>query len=356
LRLLELHPHLAEAVISLAILLGSYLAARALSHLFGRLAAAAARRSATPLDDRLVTVLQAPVTYGLFLMGAWAAVHRLPLPPAWSARLDGVLYMLGVALLALALLRSFGIFMRWYVAHAQASQAVGPGSEFGPLFSKLGKALIVLLAAITLLQHVGVNVASLVVSLGVGSLAVGLAAQDTLANMIAGFTLMLDRPFLIGDRIQLASGEVGDVQAIGMRATEIRTLDESVLVIPNSVLVKERVVNLSRPTREVAVKVDLSVVFGSDLARVKQILLQAVEATPQAAAKPAAVVVVTRFGAMSVDLQLSFRVTDYAQAPAGRGQVYEELQKRLAEAGIELALPVSRILHEAEPDEDEGAA
>ena len=60
-RLLELHPHLAEAVISLAILLGSYLAARALSLLFGRLAAAAARRSATPLDDRLVTVLQAPI-------------------------------------------------------------------------------------------------------------------------------------------------------------------------------------------------------------------------------------------------------------------------------------------------------
>ena len=352
-KLLERYPQLAEPAISLAILLASYLVARAIAHLFGRLAGAAARRSATSLDERLLTALQAPLTYALFLAGAWVAVHRLPLPPAWSVRLDGVLYVLGVVLLALALLRSYGILMRWYMSRA-AAQAGGPASEFGPLFSKVGKALIVLLAAIAVLQHVGVNVASLVVSLGVGSLAVGLAAQDTLANMIAGFTLMVDRPFRIGDRIQLASGEVGDVQAIGMRATEIRTLDESVLVIPNSVLVKERLVNQSRPSRAVAARVDLSIAHGSDPARVRQILFESIAATPLATPEPAAVAVVTRFGAFSIDFQLSFRVRDYTEQAIARGQVYEELQRRLADAGIELAVPIQRILHEPAPDE--GAA
>jgi small-conductance mechanosensitive channel len=92
-----------------------------------------------------------------------------------------------------------------------------------------------------------VNVSSLVVSLGVGSLAIGLAAQETLSNMFAGFTLMLDRPFQAGERIRLASGEVGDVLAIGMRATRIKTLDETILVVPNNILVRERLVNMSRP-------------------------------------------------------------------------------------------------------------
>jgi small-conductance mechanosensitive channel len=353
--LLARYPRLVEVGISLAILAGSYLGARVVSHVLARLARRMAR-SATPLDDQLVAALQWLLTYALFMAGAWSALHRLPLPSTWLARLDVALYVLGVLLLALALLRSYGALMNYYILHSAAAAAGGPASEFGPLFSKLGKGLIVLLAAIAVLQHVGVNVASLVVSLGVGSLAVGLAAQDTLANMIAGFTLMLDRPFRIGDRIQLASGDVGDVQTIGMRATQIRTLDESVLVIPNSVLVKERLVNLSRPTSAVAVKLDLSVVYGSDLARVKQILLQAVEANPHAAAEPGATAVVTRFGALSVDLQLSFRVRDYAQAPVARGRVYEELERRLAEADIEIALPVSRVLHEAEPAEDEGAA
>lgn len=80
---------------------------------------------------------------------------------------------------------------------------------------------------VSLLVLAGAYVAALVISLGVGSLAVGLAAQDTLANMFAGFTLMLDRPFRIGDRIALSSGEMGDVDAIGIRATRIRTLDQT---------------------------------------------------------------------------------------------------------------------------------
>jgi small-conductance mechanosensitive channel len=162
---------------------------------------------------------------------------------------------------------------------------------------------------------------------------------------------MLDRPFHIGDRIQLASGEVGDVQAIGMRATEIRTLDENVLVIPNSVLVKERVVNQSRPGREIAARVDLSVAYGSDAGRVRQVLLEAVAASPHAAADPAPVAAVTRFGAFSVDFQLSFRLRDYRELAVARGQVYEDLQRRLADAGIEIALPIQRVLHEQAPDE-----
>lgn len=350
-RLFARHPQLVEVAISLAILLGSYLAARLLSFALGRLAA---RRSATSLEDHLVAALQMPLTYALFLAGAWAAVHRMPLPAAWSARLDTALYVLGVLLLALALVRSYGILMRWYTSHSAAAAAGGPAREFGPLFNKLGKGLIVLLAAIAVLQHVGVNVASLVVSLGVGSLAVGLAAQDTLANMFAGFTLMLDRPFRIGDRIQLASGEVGDVEAIGIRATQIRTLDENVLVIPNSVLVKERLVNQSRPSHQIAVRVELSVAYGSDLAQVKRILVEAATASEHAAPDPAPVAVVTRFADVSVELQLVFRARDYTEQALARGQVYEELQRRLTAAGIEIAVPVRRILHE--PARDQGAA
>lgn len=341
------NPALREAAVSLAILAGSYLAARLLSFLFGKVLARAARRTDTRLDDRLIVAVKRPLTYALFLVGAWAALHRSPLPPAWAGRLDALLFVLGVLLVSLALARALSIFLEWYATESGAAQAGAVGVEFGPLLNKLGRALIGVLAAITILQHLGVNVASLVVSLGVGSLAIGLAAQDTLANLFAGFTLTLDRPFAVGDRIQLATGEVGDVVAIGMRSTRLRTLDETYVIVPNAVLVKDRLVNLTRPTRAMTVRVDVAVAYGSDLDRAKTVLAEAAAACSYLAPDSQPVVVVTALAEFAVNLRVVVVARDYTEAHLAKSQVLEEVVRRLGEAGIQIPYPTRRIIQEA---------
>jgi len=176
---LLLDPRVRETLVSLAILLGSYLAARLVSFLFAQVLTRAARRTASSLDDRLIAALERPLTYSLFLVGAWAAVHRLPVHPRWVDRSDGVLFLLAAGLVTLAVARAYGIFLSWYTTESRHPRAEGLAKEFGPLFGKVGKVFIAVIGAITILQHFGVDVASLVVSLGVGSLAVGLAAQYT---------------------------------------------------------------------------------------------------------------------------------------------------------------------------------
>jgi small-conductance mechanosensitive channel len=213
----------------------------------------------------------------------------------------------------------------------------------------VGKAFIGLLACIAVLQHLGVNVASLVVSLGVGSLAVGLAAQDTLANMFAGFTLMLDRPFRVGDRIQLSSGENGDVEAIGVRATVIRTSDESLLIVPNSALVKDKLINLSQPTRRLAVSIPIGVAFGSDLALVRRILIESAQAGSHVDRDREPLALVTGFTDLAVGMMLKFWVNDFNDAGLARTEVLERVHDRLREAGVELpSLAVARAARAAE--------
>jgi MscS family membrane protein len=189
-------------------------------------------------------------------------------------------------------------------------------------------------------------VASLVVSLGVGSLAIGLAAQDTLSNMFAGFTLMADRPFRVGDRIRLATGETGDVQEIGMRATLIQTLDETLLVVPNSLLVKDRVVNLSRPSRGLTTRVEIGVAYGSDLSLVRGLLAEAALASEHADRERAPEVLVTRFTDFAVTVMLVFWVRDYTKQGLAVSQVYEEIERRFRERGVEIPLPVRRLIVE----------
>jgi MscS family membrane protein len=336
-------PRLREILLSLGILLGSYLGARFLSFLVGRMLSRAARRTGVSIDEGAIKALKRPLTYAFFLAGAYAAVQRMPEPGRWAGRPDHAIYATAVALVSLALVRAYGILLAFY---SQSRRGEVLTTEFGPLLAKLDRIVIVLLGVIAVLNNFGVNVQSLVVSLGVGSLALGLAAQDTLANMFAGFTLMLDRPFTLGDRIQLATGEVGDVETIGMRATEIRTLDETFLIVPNSSLTKDRLVNLSRPSRAITVRMEVGVAYGSDLSLVKRILREAALASEYVDPERPPLVLVARFADFFVGVQLVFWVRDYSEQGLARSQVHEEAYRRLREAGIEIPLPTRRIIQE----------
>jgi len=338
------HPALRELLVSLALLAAAYVAARVASFLIGLAIARSAARGG--IDQRLLSALKRPITYALFLFGAWAAVNRMPVSARVDALVDGVIFAFGVLLVTLALARAYSILLDWYAARAHPDAAATElAREFNPLFSKVGKVFIALVALSMLLQHFGVNVASLVVSLGVGSLAVGLAAQDTLSNMFAGFAILLDRPFRVGDRIQLATGEVGDVQSIGMRATLIKTAEETLVIVPNSLLVKERLVNLSRPTRHIVTRVEVGVAFGSDLRKVKQVLADAVGRSPRVDHAREPVVLVTRLHESAVNFVVMFWARDYAEQGLARTEVYEAVHDGLTAAGIETPRP-TRIIQE----------
>jgi small-conductance mechanosensitive channel len=155
---------------------------------------------------------------------------------------------------------------------------------------------------------------------------------------------MLDRPFRIGDRIQLASGEIGDVEAIGMRATRIRTLDQTLLVVPNGTLVKERLVNQSRPTRAITTRLELGVAYGSDLALVRSAMEQAALAVPYVDPGQPPLVLVTKFGEFSITCRLVFHSRDYAEKDLAVSAVHEEIDRRFREAGIEIPYPTRRVI------------
>ena len=340
-------PWLRELFVSLGILLCSYLGARSLSYVIGKFLARATRRTETDLDDQLLSAAKRPITYLLFLIGARWALARLEVSASFAQRLETGFYVAGLFIMALALMRAWGLLLAWY-AHSP-HLAEGLAVEFGPLVSKLGKVFIFLIAAIAIMNRLGINAASLVVSLGVGSLAVGLAAQDTLANMFAGFTLLLDRPFRIGDHIRLASGESGDVQAIGMRATRIKTGDDAILVVPNSLLVKERVVNVSKPSRNLTARVEVGVAYGTDLALAKRVLTEAVLAAPFVETERKAVPLVLRFGEFAIHMAVVFWAKDYAQVGLAVSAVLEEIDRRFRESGIAIPFPTRTLIQGGAP-------
>jgi len=195
------------------------------------------------------------------------------------------------------------------------------------------------IAVVMVLGHFGVDVSSFLVFLGGGSVALALAAQETLSNMIAGFVIMIDRPFRIGDRVKLPTGEIGDVFEIGMRSTKILDFDHNLIISPNSELVKTRVVNYSYPEARIRVAVDVGVAYGTDLRVARETILALLRAEKSVLKDPAPQVAVVALADSSVNLQAVAFTADFHNKSAIETSLREHIYQEFSKAGIEIPFP-----------------
>ncbi|MES2800893.1 MAG: mechanosensitive ion channel family protein [Bdellovibrionota bacterium] len=125
--------------------------------------------------------------------------------------------------------------------HKKQSQL---GDQLAPLATKTLKALVIIIGSLVILQNFGVNVTAILAGLGLGGVALAFAAQDTVANFFGTITILLDSPFRVGDHVKIIDVE-GTIEEVGFRSTRIRSLTNSVVTLPNSVVAKEKVDNIT---------------------------------------------------------------------------------------------------------------
>jgi len=135
--------------------------------------------------------------------------------------------------------------LAWYKKNIAPKTKTRLDDELLPFLKRILNIIIWVIVFLVILPLYGVNITALIAALGVGSLAIALAAQDTIANIIAGFMIMLDAPFRIGDRIKLPSGETVDVLDIGIRRSKFLSQDQAIIIMPNLELSKSKIVNYS---------------------------------------------------------------------------------------------------------------
>ncbi len=146
--------------------------------------------------------------------------------------------------------RVIGGIFSWYEKKVALQTKTRLDEELIPLLRRTAKIGLWVISLLIILPLFGVNITALVTTLGVGSLAIALAAQDTIANIIAGFMIMIDRPFRIGDRIKLPTGEVVTVLDIGIRRSKFSLDDQAIIIVPNLELSKNKIVNFTYAEEE----------------------------------------------------------------------------------------------------------
>jgi small-conductance mechanosensitive channel len=174
--------------------------------------------------------------------------------------------------------RLVGSIAAWYAADIAPRTESKLDDQLVPFGRRVALIVLTIVMLIILLSHFDVDVSGLVATLGIGSLAIALAAQATLADTISGFVIMLDRPFSVGDRIEIQDLDTwGDVMDIGLRSSRVRTRDNRMVIVPNSVMSKSLLVNYSHPDPKYRIQIELPISYGSDVDRVKETIIGAVK-------------------------------------------------------------------------------
>jgi MscS family membrane protein len=322
-----------------------------------------ASRTSAAWDDALLQRLAGPLTLAWTIVLVYMSVHWLALYAPAQDFVNAALR--GAAFVAFfwALARSVDVAAQ--VLMASPWGTLHPGSRsLVALAARTGKLGVLAMGVIALLSELGYPVASLVAGLGIGGLALALAAQKTVENLFGAFSIAADQPFREGDFVKIEDF-VGTVEAIGLRSTRIRTLDRTLVSVPNGKLAEMRLESFTARDR-IRLACVIGLVYDTTAAQMKQVL-EGLERTLRSHPKIWPDAVIVRFSAFadsSLDIEIMawFETADYGEFQGYRQEVLLGFMEIVEQAGTSFAFP-TRTLHviddsppEPEPQRAEAAA
>jgi len=203
------------------------------------------------------------------------------------------------------------------------------------LLHRGARVLLVTISGIMLLSLYNVNVNALIAALGVGGLALSLAAQDSLSNVISGIMIMLDQPFRVGDRIEIQRlGTWGDVVDIGLRSTRIRTRDNRLVIVPNNIISTDQVVNYTYPDPCYRIQIEMGIGYGQDIEKVRQIIIDTVRQVDGILHDKPVDALYVDMGESAMIFRVRWWIHSYIDTRRMFDRVNTALQRALDQAGI----------------------
>jgi len=297
------------------------------------------KRTSTDFDNKFLETIGNELRWLVTFFTAKFALLRLAfLGETLLAIISDAIFIIYIALFARMSLKLLDFAIEYYLGIHEEELDAKPGRNTLILLAKrAGNVVIVILYIAILLDHFGINITGLAAALGIAGLAFSLAAQDTISDAISGVIIMLDQPFRVGDRIEIDELDTwGDVVEIGMRTTKIRTRDNRMVIVPNSKISNNQVVNYTYPDPRYRVQVDIGIGYGQDIENVRKIIHDTVRELPGILEDKPVDVLYNEMGDSSMTFRVRWWIKSYEDTRRIYDRVNTALQKALDEAGIDM--------------------
>jgi MscS family membrane protein len=247
-----------EWAIALGLMILSVVIAKFLYIIVGGFIKKLTSKTKNEFDDLLIDMIEEPAIFALIILGIWYSFQTLTLHPVAETIISKAYYVLIIFNIAWAITRLMDAIVQKYIVPIVSESDSKLDDQLMPIIRKGLKISIWVIAILVALNNAGYDVGAVLASLGIGGLAFALAAKDTIANLFGSFTIFVDKPFAIGERI-IVKGYDGFVEEIGLRSTRLRTLTGRVVTLSNAEVADASIENItSEPSRKITLHLGLT--------------------------------------------------------------------------------------------------
>jgi len=258
---------------SLVILFGFIIVAKLVTLITEKYILKLTAKTKTDVDDRLVEKTHTPVSLLFIILGIKLAIIPLDLNEGINTILHRSISTLSVAVLIYALIGIFNIIITAWVKRSAVRKAKDVDENLIKITNKAARFLLLFIGLLFVLKVWNIQIGTLLASLGIIGIAVAFGLQNTLGNIFGGVSLLMDRSIKVGDVIRMDKDTYGKVRDVGLRSTRVITWDNEVIIIPNGKLAGSQIKNYVLPNPTARITVPFSVAYGSNVDKVKKIVM-----------------------------------------------------------------------------------
>lgn len=300
-----------------------------------------AEATESPLDDIILMAVGTPLVVAIPAFSVYIALTAFDIVPesmGWLITdqvINAVFILFGAWITSVF---SYNL-IRTYSTQVAEKTETDLNDRLIPILEIAARYLIWFVAFLLILSNFQIDITPLLAGAGIGALALALAAQEILSNFLGGAIIAVDKPFRVGDRIKIDTF-FGDVMSIGLRSTRIKTMDSQIVTVPNAKVTSSVVINYAMPDIKMKVRIPFSVAYGSDMEKVKEILLaiahEAADKTAWVITNPAPLVYFLEFGESALTGQLILWTNNYDYSWDVQDWVNSRIARRFSEEKIEI--------------------
>ena len=330
---IAISPWLMTALIIAATVLGAFIARSVVLWAVRRVA----RQTRTELDDRIYRLLERYLFPMMAVGGFLLLVDAVPLPQKTLQVANRLLIIIAGLMTLFFLTNGSLVLLRKLQSQSEAARNIKGPVE---IFTKI---IFVVVGGMIILDNLGISLTPIITTLGIGSLAVAIALQDTLGNFFAGLYIKADRPIKVGHYIRLENGQEGYVDRMGWRSTHIRALQNNIIVVPNSKLAQNIVTNFHLPEKRMALLIPIAMSYDSDPQAVEDLLMdevkKAIGEVDGLLAHPEPFVrFIPGFGDFSLNFTLICQVREFVDQYWVQHELRKRIFRRLHKEGMQEAI------------------